>query len=498
MLALILVGSLVPLALTAYPPLQDLPDWAYQARIAADLVSGTGGAEDFAFVHAPVPNAVATLAMTLLGAAMSPAAAAKTLAVFTAAFFAFAWVRFVRANNDRPAPAAEVLGAFFAVGHFFWMGYLGFQLGVAVLLFSLSLVPNEERAWTARETAIFGALFALAYFCHFLAFGALIVLLFGHVFWRHGFSPRAFVRPLVALSPSALLAIAYAASRAGEFGYWYRYGNVLKWAWYKAGPFAPLGGFYPATPGVLQGTFAFVNALFLFAFFVLTLLLLVRALREFSSPYLPGLAVLLLFGWFGPTRLFEVIRPGERWLYVAVLVLAGTVRWRLLARPIAGVLSGFLVVCALVNGVTAFHAGLSVRRLVDAVRLSVKGGEPILSVTDSHFHFREERHFLEKAADPYSYPNWVNSHKLAPLWHLAETRPVPVPEMFPSGIIRQREHGLESINTLDALADPAMTKGYGAFVASGLPENLNEIENAARQSFRGPVLRGPRFIVIAR
>ncbi|MCL4234267.1 MAG: hypothetical protein KJ042_07095 [Deltaproteobacteria bacterium] len=491
-----LAASLIPLAFAPFPALQDLPDWAFQARIWNDIGSDAPGlAVHYEVVDLPVPNSVVTVAMAYLARCVGHVGAAKVLAIFTAIFFAWSFVRFVRAARRDYALGIELLGAFFAVGHFFWMGFLNFQLGLAVAFCVLADVLNGRGAPIPHRAARTAIGLVACWFCHFLAFAALLVALAALVFDRHRFRVGAYSRLAVAASPSLALLAWYASARAGDFYVGYRYANPVQWLGDKIGPVAGATGFDPVTtPGTQWGVVA-INVVATMALGVIVLVALVRLMRGRSHLRF-GVLALVAVGLVAPTRFFEVIRPGERWLFFGVLAALAAApgfdlprRW---TRPVAIM----LVAVSLLNGAQALGAGFAVRRYVEAIDRFVPPGATMLVVSDSHFHFREDRAWSEKAADPFSWPNWVSALKFAPNWNRVRSGGY-APELFPSGLIRPRLRDLPPLGGLAGLGDAAATAPYDAIVASGLAPNLRAIERAALGNF-GVATRGRNFVVLTR
>lgn len=493
----VLAASLLPILLAPYPPLQDLPDWSYQARIWSGL---SEPASPFATLYArvglPVPNSAVTVLLAAMRPWLGDVGAARALAVLAAVLFAAAYVRFVRSWRRDYAPTAELVGAFFAVGHFFWMGYLNFQLGAAVFFIALSWQVDALGSPIPRRFLRTMLALVAAYFCHFLAWTALLVALAGIVWSRHGRDAVAYRRLAACAAPSLLLLAWYALGRSDGWHVGYAYANPLKWLWYKAAPFTFATGFYPVTPKWVQWLVAIVN---LKAGLVLAAAVITSAwsLRRLRHPLAAVVVVFLVVGLIGPTRFYEVVRPGERWLFLAVLTIIAVSprpRW---SSPPGRAFVAFLILVSAANGVGAYLAGRETRRLIDDMESASGRSAAILNVADSHFHFRETRSWADKAVDPYSYPNWVNSLKFAPYWYNVR-HGGDAPNIFPSGLVRVRDHRYPSNHLLRTLGDPAVVSLFDLLVASGMPDNIDVIRNAAEPVFTGPRLQHRHTLVMSR
>ncbi|MCZ7587183.1 MAG: hypothetical protein M5R36_29695 [Deltaproteobacteria bacterium] len=224
--------------------------------------------------------------------------------------------------------------------------------------------------------------------------------------------PRRVTPFLLSLTPSLFMAFWYAMDRAGAFVFRYEYGSALHWAWYKAGPFTFAGGFYPVTPEWTQWIVAAANLVLVPLFALLVLAILVKNFGRRASPFLAPALLLIALGLFGPTRFFEVVRPGERLLYIGVLVLLGTTPWTRLFTAFPRRLAGAAVAISLLNGAGAYHAGSVAAELVRTLNVFALPGEPVLMIADRHSGFRRAELEGDRARRPYSYPNWVFALKL--------------------------------------------------------------------------------------
>jgi len=312
---------LLPLT-THVAPLQDQMDWMLQAKIIADP-HNPAFAHDYAVQWRPVPNLLGTLLI---------AAASKVLPIFSAAatiyaaylvWFVFAFVYFVRADG-RSRPLVELLGVLYAPNHFFLMGFFNFALGLACVFFALGWLRRNVARGGPRTWIVF-ALAALAtYLSHFVAFGILglgSLLVCAHAFER---AWRRYLAWLAALAPSLAGLAWYASHRAGEFYFQYAFHNPLYYAWYQVGPWAVASSYYPLTPDWAVWINAALNACAIVAIPALAIRAWRKKRLDLSSPWLWVAAILLAIGLAAPTRIYELLRPGQRLIFAAALLIAAS------------------------------------------------------------------------------------------------------------------------------------------------------------------------------
>ncbi len=493
-IVLFLAGSLIPFILAPYPAMQDTPDWALQASIFNKLIDGANAGQ-YSLRHYPVPNSIVTFGIALFNRLFSLAASAKLFCALVAIAFAASYVAFVRHWGDK-RPLAEIIGAFFAVGHFFWMGYINFLAAAAILFFGLRFAMRKDGELTMGGLAALSAISLIAFFSHFLAWAALLACVAGLVFHFHRLRPAAWLKTGFAVSPSLAMLAWYAASRHGEFVAQYSYGGLLNWIWFKAAPFTPSTGFYPVTPEGIQWIVAILNIVFCAGFACLVGYAILQLVTKRNNPFLPAILILIGAGLFGPAQLYEVVRPFARWLFIGVLILIPFVKMRADFEMKLGRLAGAFLICVSVfNGVGAFHAGLVTQDYVRAMSAVSCGDGSVLAIADSHFGMRGAGALKEKMRDPFSYPNWVNPLRYAHQWHNAKI-PQPRVDIFPSGMIRQNAR-LLAVNSMEQLRDARRIADYEILALSGIPKNLATLKQNAAGAFGGPVVNSDCFSVMA-
>jgi len=479
--AFALVLALLPLC-AHVAPLQDQMDWVLQAKILSDPAN-TAFAEHYRVEWRPVPNLLGTVLI---------AAASKVLPIFTAAgvvyalyliWFVIAYVYFIRAGST-PRPLLELIGVLYALNHFFLMGFYNFVLGLSLALFALGYLRRNVANATVKTWAVFSLLALLTYLSHFLPFGILCLGLAIVLVQTYGRQWQKYAAPVSSLIPALLCLTWYTQHRAAEFWFHYAFHNPLYYTWYKIGPLAIASNYYPLTPTWAAWINVLINAIAIAAIFGLIVFALWKQQIDFRSPWAIIAAALFIAGLLTPTRIYELLRPGQRLIFAAVLLLAAAIKahkpvsqrqYRLAAVALA------LLVCW--NGIWWFDATRKTEAALQVVSEKVGADSRMLLLADSHFHYREPRTYREKAADPYSYPNSVNPLRYLPYAHIIENGGF-MRTLFGTGIVHVRNPELlPAVSRPWDLADPAKAGRYTHLIATGQPENLSDIMQKTQELF---------------
>lgn len=324
-------------------PFKDVADWAHQGWVLNRCLAGDPLCGSHAFKPYPVPNATATLLFAIAHAFVEPLRAAQAVVALTLALWALAaWRLAAAAEEGGRGLWALLLFGLFGLSTPFWLGYLNFQIGAALLALAIG------RIYAGRAGRIELALWALAlFFTHALPFGAFLVA----VAWTA--STRGGRRgDLLALAPALGLAVWYALGRAlldadlapatpapifEGWEYWWRY---LRWK--LVHPFAqgpgrlliagdtPLLPFDYAARFALDAASACVSGVLLAAIF--------RGLGKSWADgerlgFAPGVVLLLAFLASPPANFLGLINPGERFLLLGLVLLIPMARLPRRAGP---------------------------------------------------------------------------------------------------------------------------------------------------------------------
>ncbi len=477
-------------------PLQDQMDWVLQAKIIADPTNPQWQAH-YDVAIAPVPNLLGTLVI---------AALAKVLPVFRAAavayaaylvLFVIAYAYFVRADG-KDRPAAELAGVVFAANHFFLMGFFNFVLGLALAFLALGILRRHKQDTSPVRWLPFAVLTLLTYLSHFLTFALLGLAVLVWTVLRYRRDRRWAIWPALSFLPSLACLAWYVSERSSEFWFHYAFHNPLYYVWYKVGPWAVASSYYPLTPAPAVWINALLNAAAIagIAWFILAGLR--RKRFALSDPFVVTALLLFVIGLLTPTRIYELLRPGQRLIFAGVLMLFATAT----PSPMPTKRRQWLVTAAVAallawNAVWWFQAERILAHDTRTIEAEIPPGAKMLILADSHFHFRENRSYREKAIDPYSYPNSVNPLRYLP-YHRVITAGGYLRALFGTGVVSVREiEPLPDVNRLWHLDDPDMAGAYTHLVATGMAENLVEISGRAAPLF-AETYRSERLLLMRR
>lgn len=325
-------------------PFKDVADWAHQGWILNRCLAGDALCDTFAFKPYPVPNTTATLLFALAHAFAEPLRAAQGVVTFTLALWALAaWRLAAAAEEGARGLWALLLFGLFGLSTPYWLGYVNFQIGAALLALSLG------RLYAGRAGRVEIALWAVAiFFTHALPFVAFLAV----AGWMA--LARAERRgDLLALLPALALGVWYVGGRVlldadlapvapppvfEGWEYWWRY---LRWK--LVHPFGQGPGrllMAGSTPLLLPMDYAARFALDAASACVSGVLLaaLFRGLGKSWEDgerlgFAPGIVLLLAFLAAPPVNFLGLINPGERFLLLGLLLLIPMARLPARAAP---------------------------------------------------------------------------------------------------------------------------------------------------------------------
>ncbi len=203
--ALLLAYIVVTLAAPHPPFLQDYPTWVYEGSALAKLIAGHGSAH-FGLKPYPVPDSVCAAGLALLCSVMPWPWAAKLWLCLCLLFSAGSWLCFLRSlewrHGDGRSLAAWIAPSLITVNLCCWYGFIGFQIGVAVmLLFCAGLLRRRISA------PAIAALLAMVFLCHAIPFLVCAIALLSFAVLKNRYTL------LFAYVPSVLLGLGYVLGR---------------------------------------------------------------------------------------------------------------------------------------------------------------------------------------------------------------------------------------------------------------------------------------------
>lgn len=476
----------LPLLFIAHPPMQDLPDWTLQSTILNHL-DDPGFAPYYSLRIAPVPNSLATLFMTGAGRFIGEGHAGQIAAFLTLMLFTFGFV-YLRRADGRLTPHIEIIGLLLSANVFFMMGYLNFCLGIALMFYAVGYYRRRAPHFAAESAVVLGVLMVLIYFAHFLAFFAAFVAL-GAITWRtHYKNYRQYFAPAATLVLPFGFLVWYAIARKSAFVIKYDF-SPLTWAHNLIEPFLPLVNFYPLTPPMAAWSTLAINALVFAALVALCIYLIMNKTVDIKSPLIIAAGALAALGLLAPARLFELVFPGQRLIFIAFFFFLADINPTRALRKEVRIRTYYVLILILAIASLNFAmAGKRVDVLVTLMDKSMPAEAKLLLLNDSHFALPDDRTFAEKLKDPYSYPARVNAVKEIAYYYVAKNGGL-IGYLFPSGQIRVTKNRPPAVNTLDQLADEKRVAPYTHIIATGRQDAIRIFNETAAHSFRPMTVR---------
>lgn len=208
-LAVSLVGaSCLLFLLLPGPWLHDYSEWLFQATVLGLKWSEPERVAGYLLADYPVPNSLGLFALAALTLLLPPLWAGKAFVVALLAAWGWLLWRWMAAFASGTGAVARWLVFFsvFAASTFFWLGYLGYQVGLLALMIWML---RSRRPLGGPEQAAWGAILLLCHATVALVWGVLRLADLGQR-WaaaRHGQQRRRELAQAVAVvAPAALLA----------------------------------------------------------------------------------------------------------------------------------------------------------------------------------------------------------------------------------------------------------------------------------------------------
>lgn len=384
------IATTLPILIIDWLPLYDYPNWVFQGRIVADLITNHPDSAalvrpDYSLSWRPVPNLAAPLGIATFAAVLPPNIAGRLFLVVSVLFFAWAYGYLVRSVQGRPT-AMELFGFPWACGYFFYKGYVSYLFSLPLAFIAIALLHRMSVRQDSRPSprdlgllAVLGSALYLSHLVGWLIF-MLALLLYAGVHLREG-RRRSSLALLSVAVPSVVMLLAYATTRASDSAPTLFYDHLLLSKdklislsepvvlFLRADPFVPL----LPTFWVNLGAFALLGAL---------------AIANLDGRRLPrqtlvflagGLAVLAIFIPVSDFR--DLNRPDERFVLPALLIFIAIMRWKPFSLLRAGSLASVVLLIVGLRVVEDLHSSRLSQRISNATAASVPRDVRVFSLT---------------------------------------------------------------------------------------------------------------------
>jgi hypothetical protein len=151
-------------------PLQDFPNHLARATVIADLLFDHGArfGETYTLSLLPVPYVLHDLLFATLIEVLGVQAGGACFAVIVVLSLPFALLFYMRITGLAPRAKLMVfvIGLYLATDFFFQMAFMGFRLGLAVMIVSLGILERLRRQWSRGWFCVYVVSLAVGYLIH--------------------------------------------------------------------------------------------------------------------------------------------------------------------------------------------------------------------------------------------------------------------------------------------------------------------------------------------
>lgn len=211
MFGLIILSQVVCLWILPSLPFQDYYEWLLQSKIFFNLLTSDGFTQQyytFSFSPVPPPNTLLTVFMAILQFLVSTKIAGKITLTIYILLFNTGFYRYCQ--KIFPENPFRFLGLLFVFNYFFYMGFLSYILGMAILFWFLPIFSTEIPPLKKKVIHILFASVIL-YLIHGFAFGVFTIALFiwlVKINWKK-FKMSNSLPYILALLPAVILSLIY-------------------------------------------------------------------------------------------------------------------------------------------------------------------------------------------------------------------------------------------------------------------------------------------------
>ncbi len=331
--------AIVLLAINTLPyvPLQDYNDWAYQGYIVAQMLQGHLN-DAFYFAHYPVPNSTVQALLSLLNLILSPIPASRVVASFyVIAAVALAWQLARKLSATQTVRYFLVLLVCVYFNTPFWNGYMNYQFGI--LLFSWWLLLDRS----TRAKPLWVLAFTVgAFFTHAVIWASILLMIALDALRRRRFAP--YLPALASLGLFVWYVLCKHTPTVPDPGHQSGIAHALGYKLYTLAKLGPYHHFVYANgaTSTIESIAYYAGAAVNFAVAAGLMYLIGAVLwrsfgRRSARPHvsdetLAAVVLLVLFALM-PAVMADVVNPGERMLYPALMLAlfgvgqSGAMKW---------------------------------------------------------------------------------------------------------------------------------------------------------------------------
>lgn len=442
---LLLTSFLAPLFL-GWPilPLQDLPDWVFQAELFREWLAGRLAA-DYEICSAIPPNALTTVVLSGAASLIGMEKAARALALFAALLIPVGMIRLFGSSDPR-SPRAWI-PLLYGLSYPLLHGNLNSAVGLGAFLIAAAWLlecADEDALPSAWGSVLVPT---LLYATHGIAYAVWLALISATPL-----TGRARRRLALGVAPSVLIALHYVAHRsgAGDAVMSWDAPSIGAWTIYKTAtlykqlaPLALFDPFFVSRP--LLWSAVLVNWVVVIALIAIAAIKLHKACSDDHARPSDRSKRVMVIGLFvaflvAPKALGGLVNPGER-LVLPIVALALSLPHALelragVHRMAASALAAALAAQVIFVGLQGHRAGIELAALLRATA-ALQGNVQLVHEHHLRGETLEQRseHQRDHAALPRHYP------LLRAVLYAAAAQKLTVP-IFETGLFEGRADGL--------------------------------------------------------
>lgn len=214
LITLFIAIIIIPLISSKYLPLQDYPDWLYQASIIHNFNQPSSPyPEMFEINKYPVPNSSFVLVIAFFNTVFSPLVAGKLTLVIWLITMPLSYIYFYRSYQNNNSVLQYII--FILLYNLrFYHGNISFLMSLPLLFFIFGILKRNINKLTSFNLVTLAMLLILIFISHFIGYVIAIIGLFAILKFENKRILRLSVKLIIILAPSLLLTLMYIANKS--------------------------------------------------------------------------------------------------------------------------------------------------------------------------------------------------------------------------------------------------------------------------------------------